>query len=530
MDKNNVTLLDCTFRDGGYYNDWNFNKKLRIDYLKNIFTFGVDVVEIGFRFSPKKFYLGPYAYSKDEILNKYLPKSKRFAVMINANELIKINSIKFFLNKKNKSKISIVRIACQLVELKKIKKFFKPIKNLGYKVILNIMQISEYSENEMLKKLKYISQDVDVVYFADSLGSLEPKDIKKISKFFLKNLNQPIGLHAHDNLGFALKNCVEAIKNGVTWIDGTMSGMGRGAGNVKTENLVKYLSKFSKKYKINSSNKKLIMQFEKLKSEYKWGKSKLYELAARKSIHPTYVQTMLNSNKLSNYEIQKIFNKMTHLSLRRFDFDKLNSLYQLEDKANFEGKWNAKNFLESKDVLIIANTDQTKEHKRDICQFIKRTGIVSLSLNFSKYISGKFIHYYIFSHYDSFLTDGNYINNISNKVILPKKRFENFLNRKIRKKNTLDYGYKIKENKFCPKSNYAIIPNNLAFSYALSLCNIGKAKNVYLVGFDGHKNNNKKFLEMVDTINIINKNKNKNINLVSLLPSSYPLTESSIYA
>jgi 4-hydroxy 2-oxovalerate aldolase len=299
--KKKIKILDCTLRDGGYYNNWDFSKNIYQKYFNSIKKSKIDAIEIGFRFFPRDYFLGPFAYSTDSFLKNKNIKHSRLAIMINASELIEKKNYNFFLNKK-KSPVKIIRIACHLNEYPKIKKKLTIIKKNGYELHLNLMQISEYPD-EILKIFfnNLDKNNIDIFYFADSFGSLEPKKVAKICKLIKKNWQKEFGFHSHDNKGLALKNCIEAYKNGATWFDGTIQGMGRGAGNVSTENLYKYFNKIHNKYRPKKI-KSLSLEFKKLKNKYKWGKSDLYKIAADKSIHPTYVQNFLNVKNLSNVE------------------------------------------------------------------------------------------------------------------------------------------------------------------------------------------------------------------------------------
>ena len=110
------------------------------------------------------------------------------------------------------------------------------------------MQITEQSENDITTAIKKIKKvNPDVLYFADSLGAMDSEDVSKCIKLIKKNWNGEIGIHTHNNLGKAVSNSISAIKNGVTWVDSTVTGMGRGPGNSETEYMLIEMDKFSKK-------------------------------------------------------------------------------------------------------------------------------------------------------------------------------------------------------------------------------------------------------------------------------------------
>ena len=320
---NKFNILDCTLRDGGYYNNWNFSKEFINDYLKSIYNSGIEFVEIGFSQIIKQKFKGSCYDVNNKLIKKLkIPKNLKIGIMINASDLIsksynpeKFN--KFLLNKKN---IYFLRIACHFDEVNQIIPFIKKLKKINIKLAINLMQISEQKKTNISKTLKKLSKEkLDVIYFADSLGCMLIKDVKEIIFLFKKNSNAEIGFHAHDNMGKAKNNVLAAIKNGSNWIDTTVFGMGRGAGNAKTEDFV-----LKNKRKIINQLKK--RRFVDLKNKHKWGFNKYYNLSAKYKIHPTYIQKILNISKISEKKIMKIINKLKNLNSKKFNLDIYNKL------------------------------------------------------------------------------------------------------------------------------------------------------------------------------------------------------------
>jgi 4-hydroxy 2-oxovalerate aldolase len=327
----NLTVLDCTLRDGGYYNDWHFSKDFINDYLKTIYNSGIEFVELGFS-QIKKNKLNGICYDVDnKLIGKLkIPRNLKIGIMVNASDLISKNYNtekfkKFILKKK---RISLLRIACHFEEVSRIIPFIKTLKKTNLKLAINLMQISEQKKTNIVKVLKKLSKEkIDIIYFADSLGCMSFKDIKEIILLFKKNCKAQIGFHAHDNMGNAKNNVLTAIKNGSNWIDTTVFGMGRGAGNAKTEDFV---TKDKKKI-INQLKKR---RFVDLKDEYKWGFNKYYNLSAKYKIHPTYIQKILNNLKISEARIIKIINNLKNLNSKKFTLDTYNKLLKVSEKLN----------------------------------------------------------------------------------------------------------------------------------------------------------------------------------------------------
>ena len=213
--------------------------------------------------------------------------------MVNAADFINQSDIitlaKSIFQPKKNSVISLVRIACHHYEVQAIIPLINWLKKLGYQVGVNIMQIPELSTKEIKNTiLKVKKSKADILYFADSLGSLNASKTKKIIKDIRLNWKGPTGIHTHDNMGKALGNSIEAINNSVNWIDCTVSGMGRGPGNTQTEYLILELKRKKEKNENLVDLLNLIKKyFEPLKEKYKWGSNPFYYFAGLHSIHPS---------------------------------------------------------------------------------------------------------------------------------------------------------------------------------------------------------------------------------------------------
>ena len=242
----NVNILDCTLRDGGYYTNWIFQKDVIETYLKTLKNNNINYVEIGFKFFNKKSYQGQFANINEEVVKwSYKIVKNNYGVMINSSEFKNLSSKKIeklikknFLAKKN-SKISFVRIASHISELKTTISIAKVLNKLQYKVFINLMQITMIKMSDLKIFFSSVKNYCDVFYIADSLGSLKEK--KKIIQISNLLKEKEFGIHAHDNQGLALQNTILFSKLGARWLDSTILGMGRGPGNVDTIKLIEKL-------------------------------------------------------------------------------------------------------------------------------------------------------------------------------------------------------------------------------------------------------------------------------------------------
>ena len=316
-------FLDCTLRDGGYYNAWDFDHSLIQNYIFAVNAAGVDIVELGFRTLNKQGFKGACAHTTDSFIKTLeVPENLSLCVMINASEIINKGKYseqkltQLFPSDSVSSNISIVRIASHTYEFIEALSAVNFLNAMGFKVGFNLMQVSESEPNDLIMLSKEAAKyPIDVLYFADSLGNMNSEKVKHVIDLFRTNWKGELGIHAHDNMSMGLSNSLYALSQGVTWVDSTVTGMGRGAGNVKTELLAIEISDL-RNTKLNI--KPLISLandiFKPLKNKYLWGTNPFYYLSGKNSVHPTYVQEMMADPR---YKEEDIISVIEHLGSRK---------------------------------------------------------------------------------------------------------------------------------------------------------------------------------------------------------------------
>ena len=537
MKKNELKILDCTLRDGGYYNNWNFSTILIKKYLKAMSDIKVDYVEIGFRSQEKKEFRGACAYSTDEFLNSLeIPKNLKIAVMVNAAELIRnksekqnLISLKKLFKKSKFSKIKLVRIASHFSEIHRAIPIANKIKALGYKVAINLMQVSDRTDKEIKEFCDLAKKiNIETLYFADSTGSLDSDKTHKITKNFRKHWKKNLGIHAHDNMDKAMENALVALDTGVNWIDSTVLGMGRGPGNVKTENLILELEKKNKKkVNYNSLIKLVENDFVPMKNKYGWGSNTYYYLSGLYGIHPSFIQGMLVSKSFSSEQILAVIENLKTKGGKEFSNDLIET-YKKYFVGRGRGKYSPANDIKDKEVLILGSGPGVKNYKKEIEIFIKKYKIFVIALNTQNSINSKLINRRAVCNTLRLLTDHKLFKFLPHKLIIPYQRLSNLIKKKFNSVKKLDFGVEVKNNKFKFKKTSAIIPNTLAISYALGIANSGKAKKIYIAGFDGYDDEDPKRQEM-DELFYLYQSLRKKIELVSITPTKYNIRSTSIH-
>ena len=206
-----AVLLDCTLRDGGYYNDWDFSIDLVHSYLNAMQAISVDYVELGFRSLKNSGFKGAYAYTTDSHINSLsIPDGLKLGVMINAAEFIEYSddpsaALNLMFTAAESSLVSLVRIAARYKELELALYLTHLLKEMGYTVAINLMQATEFSDGDLQQVSKQVSESrPDIFYVADSMGRLQPNEVKRLVQNLKTFWDGAIGIHAHDNLGGAL--------------------------------------------------------------------------------------------------------------------------------------------------------------------------------------------------------------------------------------------------------------------------------------------------------------------------------------
>ena len=527
-------ILDCTLRDGGYYNNWNFSINLINDYLEAMDAARVDIVEIGFRFLKSNDFLGPCAFSKEDFLKTLvIPNSIDIAVMINCSDLnsdLGWENImnKLFPLKSKDSVVSILRFACHFKDLEIGFKAGQWAKKRGYKVGINLMQISDRDTGEIedftLMAKKY---SADVLYIADSTGSLNPKDVSKIIKSIKNNWDGEIGLHMHDNLGLALSNTIQGFSDGALWLDSTVTGMGRGPGNTKTEEL---LIEFTDEENLNNLIPllKIVNRvFNKMKNKFGWGTNPFYFLAGKFGIHPTFVQEILTDTRYNEVD------RLTTIKYLKVNPNKKFSVKMLEDSRNFyenkiSGKWSPLEEFLNKDVLIIGSGGSVVSHKDAITQFINKKNPIVLALNSKTTIPEKLVDFRIACHPLRIFSDATKYSDLGSKLIIPDSILKKTGISLPKNLKTFDFGFSVKEKTFHFDKNHGISPFPNVISYALLVCASGKSNSVYLTGIDGYDTGDSRNLEL-ELLFELYHNLSFKPKLISITDTRFKININSVY-
>lgn len=543
-----IKHLDCTLRDGGYYNDWDFSPELISDYLQAMAALQVDFVEIGLRSLKNEGFKGGCAFSTDRFINS-LPMptelQSKIGVMINGSELVlkqpglvdsnqqttHLNTVlNTLFNPKEQSPVSLVRIACHVHEFVDCLPAASWLKQQGYLVGFNLMQVADRTADEITQLAKKASDyPIDALYFADSMGSLSPSQTSQIVQAFKAGWHGALGIHTHDNMGQAVANTLQAIQDGVTWVDSTVTGMGRGPGNAQTE----YLAIAIDALRHTKGNPTKLLElirkhFKPLQDHYGWGTNPYYYLAGKYGIHPSYIQEMLADCRYSDEDILAVIEHLKVEGGKKF------SLGTLEAARHFysgepRGSWHPAQVMQGRDVLIIGTGPGVKKHRAAIEDYITQHKPFVIALNTQKNIAQTLIDARAACHPVRLLADCNEHLTLPQPLITPASMLPDDVKQALSQKQLYDFGIAISTEGFEFYPTHCTLPTSLVVAYALAIASSGKAKRILWVGFDGYSGDDPRTKEM-DLLLKQYKQSPQYLPIVSLTPTRYEVASQSIYA
>lgn len=298
-----IKVVDCTLRDGGLVNDFFFTDEfVKALYRANIKA-GVDYMEFGYKASKEMFDVnkfGKWKFCDDKDIRAIVGDNKtdmKIGVMADVG---RCDYIKDILNKKD-SPVDLVRVATYINTIPAAIAMIEECTKKGYETTVNIMAISKANETDLDAALDLLGKSsVGTIYLVDSYGSLYPEQARRLADKYLEvaeKYNKKVGIHAHNNQQLAFANTTEVVIMGVSYLDATVSGMGRGCGNCPSELLLGFLK--NPKYNINPILHFIEEQIVPLKeSGVNWGYDVPYLLTGLLNQHPkSAIQFMKEKRK-----------------------------------------------------------------------------------------------------------------------------------------------------------------------------------------------------------------------------------------
>lgn len=481
----NISVLDCTLRDGGYVNDWGFEDETTKRLIKSLLNAKIDYIELGYVGKVKgKEENSTYfknLNNTDKLINEC---NGKFLVMINYGEY---PSEELIYNKN----IFGIRLAFHKSDWKNALKYAEELTKKGFNVFVQPMVTMSYSDKELLEMIMECNRIKPyAMYVVDSFGAMNSNDVLRLALLIDNNLDEKIriGFHCHNNLQLAYSNSlkmINTIENREVIIDSSVFGMGRGAGNLNTELFLDYLIKFyNKDYDILPLLDIIDNNLSLIYRDHYWGYSVAHYISAIYNCHSNYASYLMEKKKLTVKHIENIIREIPLDKRLEFDKEYIDSLYKNFNSNNVYVSDNNKNqerfgsYIIEKDILLIAPGKSIIDNKEKLIALSKKENIVSIAVNhISELVDTEF---YFFNNEKRYLEYYEKIKKLDlfNKVIVTS-------NIKADYSTSINY-----------KTNLGITDESgdnstiMLLNYLSSIDN----KTVYIAGMDGYRYNEQDYM------------------------------------
>jgi len=303
MFREKIRVLDCTIRDGGLINNHDFDRRLVKEVYRGISNAGVDYMEIGYKnskelFSPKEF--GLWKFCDDNEIKKVIDgvESKtKISVMVDVGR-VNLDDVK----PAAESPVDMIRTAAYAKDIDKAIFMANHFSEKGYETTINIMAISRDQGPELDEALHQIEEEskIDVVYIVDSFGALYQEPVEMLIKKARSICkSKEVGFHGHNHQQLAFANTIEAIIHDANYLDGTVYGIGRAAGNCPLELLIGFLK--NPKFDIRPILDLISEEFVPLRNKIEWGYIIPYAISGIMNVHPKAAMALRKGDKKENY-------------------------------------------------------------------------------------------------------------------------------------------------------------------------------------------------------------------------------------
>ena len=305
--KRRIKVLDCTIRDGGICNKWDFDPTFVRSVFEALVDAGIDYMEIGYKTQAGVFSrndVGPWRFCEETDLAQVVrPSPLKVATMVDIGR-VDPNDIP----KADDTAIDVIRIATYAHQMDEALVLLDRCLEQGFETFMNVMAVSSLAPDDVDTFLtKLASSGVHNVALVDSFGALYPYHVRYLVHKYMNYLGERIkvGVHFHTNQQQAFANSIAAIDEGVDFVDATLHGIGRGAGNCPLELLLFYLD--NPKYNVRPILD-LVEEFAAMRDELRWGYHLPYAISGFFNIHPrSAIDRMARADR---YQVREMYESL----------------------------------------------------------------------------------------------------------------------------------------------------------------------------------------------------------------------------
>ena len=387
---NKIKILDCTLRDGGYVNNWEFGKDNIKKIVSKLVDANIDIIECGLLNNKFNYNEECSKFDTIEKVAKFIPnerKNCRMVCMINYGEYNLDNLPNY-----DGSSIDGIRVAFHKKDLEAALEFCKGISKKGYKLFLQPMVSISYTDTEFLGLIKAANEIKPYAfYIVDSFGVMKRSDLMRLYYIVDHNLDFDIyiGYHSHNNLQLAYSNSqalVDIKAQRKLIIDSCVFGMGRGAGNLNTELFIEYLNdNNSGDYKTKPLLQIIDQVLNNIYLTSYWGYSLPHYISAVHNCHPNYASYLADKNTLTVEDINNILDNMDESRKNNYYKEYIEDLYcsyqanKISDNIHMD---RLTTIFKDKTVIAIASGSSINQATDIIFEQASKTNVITVAVNF----------------------------------------------------------------------------------------------------------------------------------------------------
>lgn len=386
-----LKLLDCTLRDGGFVNDWNFGHDNIVNIFERMISSNVDVLEIGFLDER-------HAFNKNRTMMPDTKSADRIYQKLDKGDAMIVAMIDYgtcgveHLSPCSESFIDGIRVIFKKHAMVDALSYCKQIQDLGYEVFVQAVSITDYSDREMLDLIDMVNaMNPYALSIVDTYGLLRQENLMHYFEILNHNLNSEIaiGYHSHNNFQLAYSNSIEILSQPAErtiMVDASLYGMGKSAGNLPIELISMYMnSNCQKNYDTSQMLEAIDINIMPFYAKSPWGYNLFYYIAASNNCHPSYVSFLMDKQTLSLKSINVILSRIEtgkKLLYNKEHIEQLYVDYQNMECSDKEDLKKLTKLLADKPLLLLGPGKNMEIQKDKIMHYIEETSPIIISVNY----------------------------------------------------------------------------------------------------------------------------------------------------
>lgn len=386
-----IKLLDCTLRDGGYVNDWNFGHDNLVSIFERVVEANVDIIEIGFLDERRPLDINRSIMPDTDCVEKIYGQLDRKNSMVVGMIDYGTCGLEHITDCKD-SYLDGIRVIFKKHLREPAMAFCKALKEKGYKVFTQLVSVTSYTDEEMLDLIR-LANDVQpyAVSMVDTYGLMHQNNLLHYFELLNKHLDPNIGIgyHGHNNFQMGYANCIAMLDKKIDrdiLVDGSIYGMGKSAGNAPIELVAMHMNNsLGKNYQISQFLEAIDANISQFYQPATWGYNMFYYLAASNDCHPNYVTYLMNKRTLSIKSINEILAKLQGEKKLLYDKDYIEQLYmeyqniEINDADSLE---TLKSELSGKTILLVGPGTSMQTDKLLVEKYIEEKKPIVISINY----------------------------------------------------------------------------------------------------------------------------------------------------